>query len=154
MGKLEPRGGGTSWEIYLAPSSDAPKEQAKQVHSGQKIKPGQQIGFRLFPKKEGHYMIIGKDEKSGLYLGAPSSSTSPDQQYTQSVSLPTPPSTYVDLQEALEFDDQLGTETLFLCYCQKSMSFQTIRKALELDASAPSLSKTCQVTSFTLVKAK
>ena len=151
-GQTRTKGGATTWEVYLAPSAQTPKEQAKQLQSGQTIQPGQQIGFRVFPKKDGHYMIIGQDEQNGMYLGAPTSAGSPDQQYTRPLTLPQSPISYVDLQEALEFDNQLGTETLFFFYCQNQMSYKTLKEALELDPTAPSLSKSCQVSSFTLIK--
>jgi hypothetical protein len=151
-GQTRTKGGGTTWEVYLAPSTPASKKQTTQLRSGQTIQPGQRIGFRVFPKTAGHYMIMGQDETQALYLGAPASTASPDQQYTRPLSLPDSTSTYVDLPDALEFDDQLGTETLFFFYCQKPMSFKTLKTALVLDPKAPSLSKVCHVSSFTLVK--
>ena len=55
-------------------------------------------------------------------------SLSLDQHMTRKVSAEG--SNAIDLQEALEFDDQLGREELFLFFCQKSTSYKALHDAL------------------------
>lgn len=152
-GTLRTKGSSVSWEVYAEHSSKTKKNTP--LKSGGVIYPGQKVAFRLFPKQEGYYMIIGKDSKNEWYLGAPpASSDLGEQQEAQKINLPNPPNPYIDLEHALEFDDQLGTEQLFLFYCQAALPFSTLKRALKKNQSTlpDSLSKQCHLTSFSLIK--
>ena len=77
-------------------------------------------------------MIIGRDSAQKWYLGAPhlKDSLPLERQPTQEVPPLAQGVTSVDLTEALEFDDQLGREELFLVFCPKPSSYGALRDAL------------------------
>ena len=77
-------------------------------------------------------MIIGRDSAHKWYLGAPHpKDTIPlERQSTQEVPALAQGVTSIDLSEALEFDDQLGREELFLVFCPRPSSYGVLKDAL------------------------
>ena len=79
-------------------------------------------------------MIIGRDHTQEWYLGAPLSDEVTEAQIdTQvgrllSVTAPNPPP--FALEDALEFDEVLGQEELFLTLCEEPLSYQKLRAVL------------------------
>ena len=124
--------GGIVWEVYRASEADQPTSRSVLLKEGDVIYPGQRIGFRLYPKQLGYYMIIGRDSTQKWYLGAPHlrDMMSPERQLTQEVPALAQGVASIDLTEALEFDDQLGREELFLIFCTKPSSYGALKEAL------------------------
>ena len=77
-------------------------------------------------------MIIGRDSAQKWYLGAPhlKSAMPLERQPTQEIPALAQGVTSIDLAEALEFDDQLGREELFLIFCPKPSSYGDLKDAL------------------------
>ena len=131
-GRTRAKGGSTVWEIYRAPESQQNRRQSIRLKEGAVIHPGQRIGFRLYPKRQGHYMIIGRDSTQTWYLGAPQPNPrlALSKQPTQAIPSLSEGVTSIDLNEALEFDSQLGREELFLFFCQEPTVYGTLHAAL------------------------
>jgi hypothetical protein len=131
-GRTRAKGGGTIWEVYRAPDPSRPNTRSVLLKEDAVIHPGQRIGFRLYPKQKGYYMIIGRDSSQKWYLGAPilNPEIRLEEQPAQEVSGLFKGTTSIDLTEALEFDDLLGREELFLFFCEESTSYGSLHSAL------------------------
>ena len=132
-GQTRTKGATITWETYLTPSQKDPKlsstAPSRLLNSGDVIHPQQKVAFRAYPKKDGHYMIIGQDQSQEWYLVAPYTPNQ-DTQSTQLLHKPQTPTTFIDLNEALEFDDKLGTEKLFFLFCAKTSTYQKLKAFL------------------------
>ena len=131
-GVTRAKGSSAVWEVYRAPEADQPNSRSVLLKEGAVIYPGQRIGFRLYPKSRGYYMIIGRDSTQKWYLGAPplKDKLPLERQATQEVPALAQGVTSIDLAEALEFDDQLGREELFLVFCPQPSSYGALQSAL------------------------
>ena len=102
-------------------------------------------------------MIIGKDQANHWYLVAPRSQmqVSAEQQLTKSIIVKEKQQAlFIDLDDALEFDQQLGKESLYFFFCSQTQSFESLKVALQnQEASiANAIPAYCQVSSFHLMK--
>jgi len=136
-GVTRAKGGSAIWEVYRAPEAGQ-SNRSTLLKEGAVIYPGQRIGFRLYPKQHGYYMIIGRDSAHNWYLGAPqlNPALSLDQHTTREISKLADGVNAIDLKEALEFDDRLGREELFLFFCQKPVSYGALHKVLKAQQKA------------------
>lgn len=110
------------------------------LDKGDKVHPGDRLGFRVHAREAGHIMIVGVDSTAEPYLCYP--------QKTGGVAAPTDAMTKAaTLQEAVELDDVLGEETLILVHCAERFAFDSIRNRLG------DLPEGCRQKELRLVKA-
>ncbi len=97
---------------------------ARVAMHGERVSPGDRLGFKLFTRQSGWIMIVGWDHTKELYIGYPQTRGEPHAE-----SMEARPEG-VDLQAALVLDDLLGVEHLMAIQCQEPFAFEAVRQDL------------------------
>ncbi len=113
------RGGGLGMEVYLKDGTGV-----HRLSFGERVSPGDRVGFRVRPGAEGFLMIVGDDELHSPYPVWPASG-----RHAEPVG-PAPR----DLDAAIELDDTPGRERFVGIQCPAPFAFESARAALERGA--------------------
>ena len=122
----------------------------RRAEPGLSIYPGDRVGFRVSTKASGHLLIAGMDGQGEPYLCYPQ-----DGEGKSSVIGPSDqPQT---LDQAVELDEVLGTETFVALFCDGPITFEGVSRALQerqdqLSAASRSFLKGCKHRFISLQK--
>jgi hypothetical protein len=122
--------GDFAWEVLVHDEG-----QTRAVGSGDRVHPGERLGFRVHPRRSGYLLIVGEDDGGQGYLcypqrggGAGALLGASDRPYA--------------LEEAVRLDEVLGHERLTALYCPGPVSMGErapegcLRRALVLQKEA------------------
>jgi hypothetical protein len=122
--------GDFSWEVLVHDGG-----QTRAVGSGDRVHPGERLGFRVHPRRSGYLLIVGEDDGGQGYLCYPQRGggegalmAASDRPYA--------------LEEAVRLDEVLGHERLTALYCPGPVSMGgqapegCLRRALVLQKEA------------------
>jgi len=97
--------------------------QTRTLAPGGVVHPGERLGFSVYPRKAGHLMIVGVDERNEAYLCYPQAKGTSASIEAQKGGLA--------LEEAVRLDSVLGTERLVAFFCDEGFDFEDIKPRLE-----------------------
>lgn len=121
----------------------------RRLDDGDPIRPGEKVAFRVKARADGHLLILGVDARGETYPCYP--------QDDSGVARPWPKSAEpVALDQAIEFDDVPGEETLVALFCSTSVKYSEVAAALAAGAAGalPALHPDCKQRAVRLVKSR
>ncbi len=107
-------------------------ERARLAADGTIVHEGDRAGFRIWPRRDGHLMIVGVDARQDVYL------CYPQRAKGQSTTIKATASPIV-VNEAVRFDDQLGAEHLFALICDEPFTLADLAPQLRRAASGATI---------------
>lgn len=136
---------GFSWEVF---AND--EQGTRPVASGDAVHPGERLGFRVHPRRSGHLLIVGVDDRGQDYL------CYPQRQQGHAALVAASASPY-SLEEAVRLDEVMGHERLLALFCPEPVSLEQIKPGLlqAVQAGAqdiPTLKPGCVQSEITLQK--
>ncbi|GEM_PF-1247927 len=101
----------------------------RRVDTGDAVRPGERIGFRLRMPEPGHVMIVGVDSTGSVYACHPQDTDGNSRAYKASADP-------IRIDEAMRFDDSAGHERLIAITCQQPFSLDDVRERMSREARA------------------
>lgn len=98
-------------------------DQSRLAGRGERVSAGDRVGFRMFPRFDGHVMIVGSDATGASYLCYPQHN---DGRSTPVRALDQPWA----VDEAVELDETPGTERIVALLCPDAFTFDEVAAAL------------------------
>ena len=90
--------------------------------SGDAVRPGDNLGFRIHPERDGYVMIVGSDQTNAPYPCFPQTSIAAARVEASAEPFA--------LKAAVELDDVLGAERIVGVLCPEPFEFGTLSEAL------------------------
>ena len=140
---IRAKGGRFDFEVWREDGG-----HAIQVHSGDRVHPGDRFGFRVHARADGWLLIAGIDAANQLYPCYPEPLSNAPTASVEAVAF-----TRTEVPRALElgmrFDDLLGEERLLGIFCDAPLGLAALRKTITATMVA---SPGCELEVVTLTK--
>lgn len=115
------RGGPFDLEVWVHDGAEA-----RQVATGDTVRPGDRIGFRVKARRPGHLLVVGVDAQGHVYICYP-------QEAAASAPIPVTP-TPIELDQAMRFDAVAGRERLVALFCDTPIALDEVAETLRREA--------------------
>ncbi len=119
-------------------------EGGRLLSTGDRVRGGDRLGFRVHAEKPGHLMIVGRDERGDVYPCFPQAG-----KRAQAIPASTTP---VTLEAAIELDETPGRERIVGLLCPGAFDYDALVRALATAKPGAPLLEGCQVEELVLEK--
>jgi hypothetical protein len=95
---------------------------SRRVRSGSRVEADAHLGFRVRTKKDGHLLVLGIDDADAVYPVFPAQGDAVEFPASKDGT---------DLDAAIRFDGNPGTETLMAVFCNNQVAYTLVAYALK-----------------------
>ncbi|MCB9731730.1 MAG: DUF4384 domain-containing protein [Deltaproteobacteria bacterium] len=118
------RGGAFDLEVWVHDG-----EAARPVATGDAIRPGDRVGFRVKARADGHLLVAGVDREGHVYVCYPQGASDGSAPFAATAEP-------VELDQAMRFDAVPGEERLVAFFCDVPITLAEVAPRLRAESTA------------------